>query len=367
MFYEIKQRLTLKLQGKSSDSCKKLDSRMVGFDTVKAIAVLAVVIIHAPIEIQPFPEASFIGEILRVLSRFAVPFFLITSGYFLRRSFKPGKRIEPLFASRIYRLASIFLFWSILFSLIPYDWNTSLRNLGLGGMISAQLQRQVELAIAQPQLLILRGTGHHLWFLSALLFSMVILLGFVQLRLEKALLPFSLVLYGWAVLGGAYSNTPIGISTLGVGYLSPLVSTLFVSIGWQLGSHQKAICSPKQAYQVLGLGFGLHLLEARLAASVWNVNFTDGYFFSTPLFGLGAFLVAWSQPDLGVRFPVMAQIGRYSLGIYAVHPLLLGLCHGLTNRLGEPFTNLHFIPTFVLSILIIYWLAKVRFLKPFVA
>jgi len=343
--------------------------RLAGIDTMKFCAILAVVIIHVPIlpNAGALPHLPDYTAIIQSLCWFSVPFFFVASGYFLRRSLKPSQSVEKLILSRCKRLGLIFLFWSVVFALIPTDWNAQLQTLGLIGMMKAQLAKCFVEAQTSPQVLILRGTGTHLWFISALMFSMLIVLSLVKLRLEKLIVPLGALLYWWSVLGGAYRHTPIAVSTLGIGYLSPLVSTLYVGVGWFFGTRPAAICTARMAYKIFALGILLHLTEAYIAWYIWKTDFAEAFYFMSPLFGIGAFLVAWSHPNLGTHTP-LSKIGLYTLGIYTIHPLLVGPCHGVLKRIYEPLSNnLNFALVFACSFIVAYLIARVKQLKIFVS
>lgn len=352
----------------SQASIKK--PRLAGIDTMKFYAILAVVIIHVPIlpDAGALPYLPEYTAIIEMLCWFSVPFFFVTTGYFLRRSLKPSQSVEKLIFSRCRRLAFIFLFWSGVFALIPpTDWNTQLRTLGLIGMMKARLAQCFLEVQTSPQVLILRGTGTHLWFISALIFSMLIVLALVKLRLEKLIVPLGALLYWWSVLGGAYRNTPIEVSTLGIGYLSPLASTLFVGVGWLFGARSACICSARTAYKIFALGILLHFTEAYIVWSIWKTDFAQAFYLMSPLFGIGAFLVAWSQSNLGARTP-LPKIGLYTLGIYAIHPLLIGPCHGVLKRMSEPLSNnLNFALVFAISFLVAYLMSRSKQLRIFVS
>jgi len=342
--------------------------RIAGIDGMKTVAILAVVLLHSPIElpaIAPFLPDT--GAIITNFCRFAVPFFFIASGYFIRRAFQPGTTVEAVIFPRLRRLALIFLVWSIVFAVIPADWNSHLKNEGLIGTLRFQLMETLTLAQTSPHLLWLRGTGSHLWFLSALITSAAIVGLLVRGRQEKLILPLGALLFVWSVLGGAYAETALGLPTFGIGCWSPLYSTVFVGLGWYLGSH--AICpwTAKTAYLLLGLGAILHQVEPYVAWRVWDVryDFAGGGFFSSVVFGLGAFLVAWCHPHPKVP-PIVIKMGTYTLGIYLLHPLLVGSCHGIVRRIWEPLCYLNFAIAFVLTSLIIYFLAKHKTLRSFV-
>ncbi|MEG0368318.1 MAG: acyltransferase, partial [Coprobacillus sp.] len=121
-------------------------------DIVKFIAAIMVICIHCS---QIFPDDSINFFIKNIVCRIAVPFFFITSAYFIRRgSYKNTQYINQYLKST----GQSYLFWSLIFIPIGLDW--IYQNIEIAGSL-------LPFALLYGVLHI--GTYYHLWYIPALL------------------------------------------------------------------------------------------------------------------------------------------------------------------------------------------------------
>src|SRR5437773_2583063 len=99
--------------------------RISSIDTIKSIAVLAVIFLHT----GPFGDPQYAHSPYRLLAliinqsaRFAVPFFFIASGYFFAKSLQKGIPPSELLLKYCRRLFAVFLLWSIIYAVVPRHW-----------------------------------------------------------------------------------------------------------------------------------------------------------------------------------------------------------------------------------------------------
>ncbi|MBN2554943.1 MAG: acyltransferase family protein, partial [Anaerolineales bacterium] len=118
--------------------------RNQSIDSMCYLAAFAVVTLH--VGYAGLPAAW--GENIRLLSRWAVPFFFIISGYFLHA---PGKPLSTRASSQIVRLAWLLLFWSLVYTLV------NMGEYGIEYGLSMLLRSEV----------FVYGTYSHLWFLGS--------------------------------------------------------------------------------------------------------------------------------------------------------------------------------------------------------
>ena len=89
-----------------------MKKRILSIDSLRFIAVFSVILLHY------FPAAGLLKTVVDQLARFAVPFFFITSGYFLGLKLTKQDSKE-VYVSYILKILKLYLFWSLLYFLNP--------------------------------------------------------------------------------------------------------------------------------------------------------------------------------------------------------------------------------------------------------
>jgi len=145
-------------------------SRLVIIDALRILATLAIVFIHA----KPYTDSvydntaySVVRDVIIQFSRFAVPFFLIVSGCFLRRRLDTPEYALEKTGPYIRRIIWFYLIWSALYLCFPPHWFTLL----LEGDIKPfywHLYNSFKLLTGTPVVFLFKSTSVHLWFLPAL-------------------------------------------------------------------------------------------------------------------------------------------------------------------------------------------------------
>ena len=129
---------------------KPQDNRIVAFDALRIIAAFAVIVTHIAAQrfyLDSYPSVEWtVRNFYHSLCRWDVPVFVMISGALFLDVSREVK-IKKLYTKNIFRIITVFLFWSIVYVL--YD------GLGNKGFISV-LERIIQ--------------GHfHLWFLKMLI------------------------------------------------------------------------------------------------------------------------------------------------------------------------------------------------------
>lgn len=174
--------------------------RINSIDIGRLVAAVFVIAIHTQ-AITWFSGRSN-GDI-QILTRIAVPFFFCVSGYFLRKE-KENSGCAVIILS-IKRTVLLYLKVSIVYFAIIFLQNPSLLNNSLKWVI-------IDFTI--------NGSYYHLWYLVAIIYLFALIYVFCKLRLERLLLPLSILLYVAGLLGTLY---------YAVGCNIPVLSTLFDS------------------------------------------------------------------------------------------------------------------------------------------
>lgn len=107
-----------------NESAKTLLS-LNGTNVLKAIAILAVLVIHilSSIRISPFvsqSEYQLIAVTLDQLSRVCVPLFVALSGYGLHWKYSKKISVKNFYFKRVLKVLPQYFFWSVLFALLFY-------------------------------------------------------------------------------------------------------------------------------------------------------------------------------------------------------------------------------------------------------
>ena len=264
---------------------------------------MAVICIHvgAPTESPLWANYAF-----QQLSRFAVPFFFIASGYFLTDRLRS---VPKTVSYILWRVLPATIFW-----VLVYFW-APIRD-----------------GVADPLSLLTEGGGLHLWYFPSLIVALLLASVLFQLGGARTLSVCAASLFLIAILFGRYMDI-LGLTRLDWNVRNGLFFGLpFVTIGVLLALWNWRP-SVGLAFAIFLLGAAAQVLEVMFVANWYQVRFINPDFvFSTLLFGTGAFLFFRSLR----AGPILGQLsspGRVALGAYAVHVQVLHLLMGQHHTL----------------------------------
>jgi surface polysaccharide O-acyltransferase-like enzyme len=317
-------------------------ARLQNIDIFRVFALASVVILHT---YQPSPNVPDVGHVLTSLLRAAVPFFFLTSGYFLGQA---APRTWPAIQKISVRIFTLIVFWVALYLIINGHFKSFL----------------------DPKILILDvisgGDGFHLWFLAALWVSSVgVLICRHFGRYPLILIGACLFVFGLSF--GPYLQT-LGLNPLPYPYhiefktrWGPFEGFLFVAVGYVIGSNDFRV-SKRGAWGLVALGAVLQLFEMGWIYQAGGAFGPHDYLAGTVPLGLGAFFLCLNMKVDG-PLEAISMLGPSTLGAYCLH---LAVLQGL--RYFLPFeTGLITIPmagiVFAASLGISYYLSKVKFTR----
>jgi surface polysaccharide O-acyltransferase-like enzyme len=328
--------------------------RIATIDAGRFIAVLAVILIHtassthfaaladAPAEVSP------LGALTDQLCRFAVPYFFVTSGFFLARS-----QTSLSSAWRIVRrIAPIYIFWTLTFLACHPE---AYKYLGLPSFYA--------------RLLFTGGIAPHLWFLTSLMLNMGLVVFFDRWIKPNLLLAAAIILYLIGLALSAYHlqvfGTEASTTMNRIARDAPFFGFIFVLVGFRI--RQNGWIPPVSlSLAILVLGVAAELAEFYGLVAVTGIAHDRDYLLSTLPFGIGAFLTALSfsrvaGPSKFLSY--LAYLGTFSLGIYALHPLIVEALGQVMSH--ETFTDRLALAgvTALASTLAIIGLARLRAFK----
>lgn len=278
-----------------------------GIDWLRLAAAILVIAIHT----SPLADFSETGDFIltRVLARIAVPFFFITSGYFLLSRYHDSDRKLCHFLKKtgwIYG-ASILLY-------LPLNF----RN---GYFSQSQLL---------PELLkdlIFDGTMYHLWYLPASMLGMLIAWKLVEkLDFSKGLV-MALLLYLVGLFGDSYYVVVEKLPLLKAFYdrLFELFdytrnglffAPVFLMLGGFIADERRKLSSVEAGVGFL-ISLGLLLAEALILHRHGFQRHDSMYVFLLPaMYFLFHLVLLWK----GRRIPLLRPA---SLVVYLIHPLVI--------------------------------------------
>lgn len=195
-----------------------MKQRITSFDTFRAIAAFLIVLLHYPLKV------SWEEEIL-VMTRIAVPFFFLTSGYFHYSNELQMNKIKKELKKIVGLILLVNLVYLILRIVIKGYY------CHLAGRSILHAIRKILLQLTRKRFLFFNfGLAGHLWYLRAMIFVIIIFILVKKWKLEEIVkwsIPILLLLdlcfgkYSQAVFGEPFPRKYVEPLSkfLGVGYV----------------------------------------------------------------------------------------------------------------------------------------------------
>ncbi|MCW3786636.1 acyltransferase [Plebeiibacterium sediminum] len=327
--------------------------RINSVDFMRVVAIIFVIAIHTnPFLPNAFDNSQgniYLFGLINQLARFAVPFFFVISGYFYSVKINKSNSIESTTKKMALRIAIIWIFWNLIY-LFPFYKFYSLLDAGVLEMGNNVLER-ISYYISHPKILLLEGTSIHLWFLSSLFFSILTTSIFIKFNLNKSLITIAIFLYIIGVLAKAYINTPLGINLHFDTRNSLFLGLIFFVSGYKIASFTPKTKWLKIGFVIFILGLFFHFLEIFILKKYYNTSGNQDYVFATYFMGLGIAIISLSNQNF-FNIPFFNYVGQKTLGIYAIHVLLIPIL--------KPFFIKYYHPIFEIGFpIIIYFISLV--------
>ena len=344
--------------------------RLQDVDFFRFVAVIAVVIIHA----KPFmglAEEShgvypYVYILFDQMSRFAVPFFFVVSGYFWGLSVgKSNKPVDKAFKSAN-RILMILAFWSLIYIFSP-DFGC-LYEKGLQ-CLSLDFRADLTALIETPLEVFIKVMTSHLWFLWSLASAMLITGVLVRLKMKKTLLILSIGLYAIGVLAMAYTNTPIGFSMGFNTRNGPFFALFPFVLGYFLSHRERHIGWMKHGALLFLAGMVVHFAEISLLYFRFETWPALDYVFSTWAMGYGLAMMALSGRINFVHTSLggIIHLGKQTLGIYAAHRLFVDAFRPMETIQPYWASAFAYIAAIMLATIVLVWIiSRIPCLRRFV-
>lgn len=314
--------------------------RNYSIDIIKFFAMFFIVCVH----VQPFSNmnvgdinGNVITNLIVTFGRFAVPFFFAISGYLLCERLTTAENPQVYFLKYIKRNVKLYTSW-LLFYFIFDITMVVLRSYTQGQeLITAMNTYFKEYSVWKILYFGTNTTSYPLWFLLALVWSVIVVALFYKRGKIKYLLSISLGLN----LIGQFGQSYYGFIPLNVDTKDALFFGIFyTTLGFFISQNQKQInirikMSSKQLMMLFILFSFIQIMEMFLL--VENVGVKGGnYYLSTiPLVIILMLIVLKS--DIGIRNRAVLSIGRNAGGIFITHNFVITFIYSLVTILGMTF------------------------------
>jgi surface polysaccharide O-acyltransferase-like enzyme len=251
-------------------------------------------------------------DCLRLISRWAVPFYFMATGFFLGPKFENNtldfKRIEK----NVSMLISILIVSSIIYLPIAY------RN---GDNINSIIN-------------ILTGSYFHLWFIGALIIGYIFIWYLFYLKKSKNLPYISVFILLLALFTDSYDQ----LFNLNYSLSSLLLSIPFMHIGIILSKKETNLISNKLLIGLVLLGFVIQFIEAELFLKLFNYNkYTHQFLIGTLVTAVPLFILSSKINLKENRFSKWGK--KHSLIIYLYHPIIYEIMRVVLNKVVPNYYN----------------------------
>jgi surface polysaccharide O-acyltransferase-like enzyme len=276
-------------------------ARIASIDAMRFYGFLAILLLH--IVYRPSDGITTLALTDHLL-RWAVPVYFVISGFLFDSRSKP---VPEKWRQTAWRLASIFLFWEIVYLALEHLFLSSTR---------APTTRLRFLA----DTVLNGGVAWHLWFLPSL--GLCVTVYCILQRLgRRAVIGLGCAVFLISVALGPYAFL-FGLPTLPT---RPLFGLIFFIVGAVL-AHRPEALSRISAAALLVVGVALQMSEALVLSLVFGQRFAPyDMLLGTLPFGIGAFVLLKGMPV----FQPAASLGRTAVGMYCVHVLWLWFAGGV--------------------------------------
>ena len=331
-------------------------------DLMKFIMAYAVVLLHCHAFIDNNELVDFF--VTDVLTRIAVPFFFICSGWLLFRKMPVGEIDFSRIRKSLNRLFKMYFWWTIIYiPLICYEIINS----------SCDCKQIVKNIIIFLRNCVMVGSYYHFWFLLSLMFGILLTTWMVKKQWNyKRMFLFVGLLYSITLFAHSYYGVFLWLfpqDSFGfyiVHKLSKIFVTprgfgmgpIFVLIGNWIAWHQHRWSLMKIKWFCLLFGI-FYFIEAMLTYYM-GVNPHNGqsYIMLVPLSLFVFMYVARVDIKLSKEGKVFRRLRQISMIVYCIHPLFLSIgMHCVKNKLVSISSFMMFVMVCIMSYLfsVIVW------------
>lgn len=285
-----------------------MSTRKNGIDLLRLIGAFFIMCIHTDHgSLQPDYVA-----VIRLLSRWAVPFYFIATGFFLGYKIENNTLDFKRIQKNVSMLISILIVSSIIYLPLDYLHNNSVNSIGN----------------------ILTGSYFHLWFIGALLTGYIFIWYLFFLKKRK-LLPFiSAFLLLSALLTDSYDQ----VFDLDLDYalFSFLLGIPFMYLGIVLSKMDTKVISTKLLVSLVILGIAIQFIEAALFTKLFGYElYTHQFLIGTLVMAIPLFVLSSNVPLKDNKFSKWGE--KHALLIYLYHPFMYEIMRVVLTKVAPDY------------------------------
>lgn len=275
-------------------------TRNYSLDYFKFFSICGVVIIHS------IPFNSEFGFVMNSFSRFAVPFFFIAAGYLFSKNLSESTSKEMYLKKYLLKLIKIYFYWLSIYMFYDIMIMSSKEDLTLVKLLDYLKNNLIGIIYYGGSY-----SGYHLWFLPALVWSILFVYIFHRVNKTTVICIISILLH----LSALSVNIPFYTRDA---IFFGLFYTLMGFLAAQKESYIKYYFSklPKKLCLFMFILFTiLQVVEA------FFIGIRE-FYFSTILAMFFLIVLIVKKQNIG-KDTSLVKIGSDSLGVFVIHVLVL--------------------------------------------
>lgn len=305
-------------------------------DFIKCFAIIGVVCGHT----NPFWDMSEpVYFVIDTLPKVAVTYFFVSAGFLYGRKIRERGGCDNYFRRYAQKIAQLYFGWTLFY--FVYDCGVNIYKAHIShSAFHSELQAFsgfISVAKIAADIFYFGYAGIHLWFLIALLWSMMILHVVVKANKLNMLLGLSLILNIIGLFGGSYEGVfPLPLPTRNALFYGLFYCTLgcYFALNEEDIRRKLAGVRPVSLLIVLGIFTVLQMVERAILIKYFEGDILDDYVLTSIPLAITLFLLVMRKPNFGAG-TVFVKIGQNALGVYVIHFFIKECAsYALVDKLG---------------------------------
>lgn len=310
-------------------------------DIFKFICAILVVLIHT----KPFENVFWIDAAIGILTRFAVPYFFISSAFFLFKRLSISENKNAVYKNYFVRLTRFYLIWFLIFNVVSAFRGNSYNVFGY--------IRQFFFCT----------NGSPLWFMSALIWASLFVFLLEKVISKKKTLVIACLFW---ILGYAFSTLRVvlvgniifdSINNSVVSFIGTQNGLFFAFPYVALGSvlADKQSIKKEHLFNVTGIIVSLMLLsvESLFAVTILHSDLTFLWLSALPLAYFTMKLTLTMEIGWNIDF---YYIRKSSTLLYVIHVLVMRFINDVISQYNivDTYNLIYFFATIFVSLLLVF-------------
>lgn len=310
---------------KVNETNHKKQGTIEQINILRAFGVLAVMAIHTSgyfTEIKHFDPLVLVNLLIDVFSQFAVPLFILISGFVLARNYRQDFSISGFYSKRIRSIIPQYIIFSVLYTLFN----------NLAAMRKSSLYSNIMLILKN---IWQSDASYHLWFFAIIIqcyifYPLIIkIYDFFKQRNKAELLVTLMLILQIAFMAGKHTPYLTSIKINFLAYLFYFGLGIYSCDHYETLQNSSGRLTPLWAATTLALtiGSGFFIIIGLTCGYRYN-TIPDYYLIGSevvyPILRISSFLLLFNMANSLTRkknllTKVVSRIGDYSFGMYLIH------------------------------------------------